>query len=40
VNKTDGSTFMWIIFLLILLFWGEPDLYDAIIYALTGGAMK
>ena len=35
VDFTGGMLFLGI-FLLIIYFWGEPDLHDAIIYNLMG----
>jgi hypothetical protein len=35
VDFTGGMLFLGI-FLLIIYFWGEPDLHDAIIYHLMG----
>ena len=35
--SADGSGYFWLIGLAILLFLGEPDLYDALIHFLMGG---
>lgn len=32
----SGGMFVLGVFLLIILFWGEPDLHDAILYRLMG----
>jgi hypothetical protein len=39
-DNTLGAFMVGIMFTWLLLVCGEPDLLDAIIYALTGGALK
>lgn len=39
-DNTLGAFACTIIFFWLVLICGEPDLLDAIIYALTGGALK
>jgi len=35
-----GPTFLFCATLLIILFWGTPDLMDVILYSLTNGEVK
>ena len=34
---SSGGMFVLGVFLLIIMFWGEPDLHDALIYSLMEG---
>ena len=32
-----GAVFMFMVFVLIILFWGDPDIHDGIIHRLMSG---